>query len=119
MLGAAASGSCTEGTERAAARGARGGSGARPAPLLVFVSWVGLPMRSPRGVSLILGLGATRSALGVELLELGELAPALVDRRVVVVRLIVQVAPALEAKAFAVGLAEWREGRREDELLAK
>src|SRR5947207_6787212 len=35
--------------ERASSRGARDDCGARPAPRVVSVSWVGLPKRSPRG----------------------------------------------------------------------
>src|SRR2546428_12307202 len=90
--GAAASGTCTEGTERDSSCATRDGCGARPAPRAVSVSWGGLPERSPRGVSLILGREPARSSLRVELLELAQLAPPLVHRRIVVMRLFGEVA---------------------------
>src|SRR5256885_15726739 len=41
------------------------------------------------------------SALRMELLELAQLAPALVDRHIVVVRFLVQVSPTHQAEALA------------------
>src|SRR2546428_1744347 len=55
----------------------------------------------------------------MELLELAQLAPALVDRHIVVVRFLVQVSPTHQAEALAVRLAERRERRRQDQLLPK
>src|SRR5207245_9686003 len=55
----------------------------------------------------------------MELLELAETAPTLIRRRIVVVRLLVEVAPAHQAESFAIESAERRERRRQDQLLAK
>src|SRR5437773_11049357 len=55
----------------------------------------------------------------MELLELAQVAPTLIHRRIVVVRLLVEVAPAHQAESFAIGSAERRERYRQDELLAK
>src|SRR5439155_218495 len=121
--GAAAWDSCTEGMERASSRGARDDCSARPAPRAVSVSWVGLPKRSPRGgfddSNRLNGSTGQKLALGMELLELAQVAPTLIHRRIVVVRLLVEVAPAHQAESFAIGSAERRERCRQDELLAK
>src|SRR2546427_336863 len=55
----------------------------------------------------------------MELLELAQLAPALVDRHIVVVRFLVQGSPTHQAEALAVRLAERRERRRPGQLLPK
>src|SRR6266550_4946549 len=55
----------------------------------------------------------------MELLQLCERAPALVDGSVVVVRLFVEVATTHQAESFAVRSAERRERRRQKKLLAQ
>src|SRR5207244_370456 len=109
--------------ERASSREARDDCGARPAPRAVSVSWVGLPKRSPRGgfddSNRRKGVDGRWSALGMELLELAQVAPTLIHRRIVVVRLLVEVAPAHQAESFAIGSAERRKRCRQDELLTK
>src|SRR5438309_9008390 len=68
---------------------------------------------------MILPAGTADSAFRMKISELAQLAPALVDGRIVLVRFFVQVPPAHEAKPLAVGPAERRQRRGEDELFAK
>ncbi len=62
--------------------------------------------------------GTAILTVGAELLELLQLAPAIVGSGVVLVRVDIQVAPADLAEPPAIGAAERGERRREDELLA-
>src|SRR5207249_12152171 len=55
----------------------------------------------------------------MELLELAQGAPTLIHRRIVVVRFLIEVAPAHQAESLAIGSAERRERCRQDELLPK
>src|SRR2546425_2815392 len=92
----------------------------RPGYALLGLSCHGSVLLRATGVD---STGAWRSAVGVELLKTAQRPPSLVGERLVLVlvrmRLDVLVAAAHRTEAQAVGAADRRERRREDELLAQ